>query len=565
MSGFSTRSHKSPTLAYGFRPYEVGLELPNDLEIKHCKLIRCVPSHNSLRKPVAISPGCHLQGCVFPKGDYTDSTTMLAGVCVRFARKPPSAKRSLLRGLLRFVKRYVHEHYVPLSSDCDQSVETWLETTSYSRKRKDDLLKLSLLQLPLNSDIGDEEYFVKSFPKDEHYKSYKVLRAINSRTDEFKVRVGPIFKLIEQEVFKDDKFIKHIPVQDRPKYIYDKCFGPNKHYVETDYTAFESLFTREIMSKVEFVLYEHMVSKLPNGGEFMKTIRRAMLGINHCRFKTLTIEVPATRMSGEMCTSLGNGFSNLMFMLYACHINGNVDIDGVVEGDDGLFSSDLPMPDIKIFEDMGLRIKYNIVDKLSEASFCGLIFDEVDMINITDPIFATANFGWLKKVYLNVSEQRQMALLKAKSMSMLAQYPGCPILQELALYGMRVTKNIKMCKVIKEINRPYVMDEYQRDKFLKCLETSLEPKPVGMRTRQLMESKFGILIEHQLRAEQILKGLSERKVFDLGLSDYYPADAVSYHDQYCVHTRYDYLYMDPGGSELRTRLLCMFSTKREAS
>jgi hypothetical protein len=88
------------------------------------------------------------------------------------------------------------------------------------------------------------------FVKDEGYDSFKHARGINSRTDEFKVRVGPIFKLIEKEVFKLPCFIKKVPLDRRAEYILD-MMGETGPFLVSDYTAFESLFTRDIMSRVE--------------------------------------------------------------------------------------------------------------------------------------------------------------------------------------------------------------------------------------------------------------------------------------------------------------------------
>ncbi len=86
-------------------------------------------------------------------------------------------------------------------------------------------------------------------------------------------------------------------------------------------------------------------------------------------------------MSGEMNTSLGNGFSNLMFMLYACEIQG-IECDGIVEGDDGAFALSLKPGqkfDESIFAEMGLTIKLEKHTDLMSMSFCGILCAEEAM------------------------------------------------------------------------------------------------------------------------------------------------------------------------------------------
>jgi len=90
------------------------------------------------------------------------------------------------------------------------------------------------------------------------------------------------------------------------------------------------------MDAVEFELYRFMAPDDALGAKFLTDIQ-VMQEMNRCYSKYVKIEVEATRMSGEMNTSLGNGFSNLMFMLYACHVQG-IAAEGIVEGDDGVFA-----------------------------------------------------------------------------------------------------------------------------------------------------------------------------------------------------------------------------------
>lgn len=149
-----------------------------------------------------------------PHPDPSDRATMKAGVLKRFLMKPPKSDPAKRIRLRKFVANWLKNNLVPLSPDSDITVETWIEKTNYPRWRKEQLLD----KWKKIVDRRDPKHFrVKSFMKDETYPEYKHARAINSRSDEFKTLVGPIFKLIEKELFKLDWFIKKVPVKDRDR------------------------------------------------------------------------------------------------------------------------------------------------------------------------------------------------------------------------------------------------------------------------------------------------------------------------------------------------------------
>ncbi len=75
----------------------------------------------------------------------------------------------------------------------------------------------------------------------------------------------------------------------------------------TDYTSFEALFTPELMDAVEMQLYDYMLEHVSGGKDTLRLIRRVQLGRNHIDSKYVSVDISGKRMSGEMCTSLGNG------------------------------------------------------------------------------------------------------------------------------------------------------------------------------------------------------------------------------------------------------------------
>ncbi len=448
------------------------------------------------RPVVSASLGCHVEGAALPKADPSDPNTVLAGTLKRFLMKPPDPDAEKLEGLRQFVRTWVRENLTPLSSDSDCTIETWLSKTSYPAWRKEQLLRKyrSLL------DRRDKKHFlVKSFVKDECYPEYKHPRAINSRTDEFKTMVGPVFKLIEKELFALDWFIKKVPVKDRPDFIRDRL-GHGLQFFASDYTAYESHFTRRVMEAIERELYDYMTVNLPDREEFLFFVDEVIMGMNTCVFKFFSVDVEATRMSGEMNTSLGNGFSNLMLMLYVCHLKNVTGVAGVVEGDDGLFTGEGELPTADDFKQMGFTIKCEVHDSLSDASFCGLVFDPTDRVIVTNPLEECATFGWTSAQYSHSSQRRKMELLRCKAISLAYQYGGCPILTSLAKYGLRVTQGYRA--------KLGNVSEWERDQFLEAkMHAKGAIRDVPMNTRFLVERLYGVSVEHQLIIERYLDSL----------------------------------------------------------
>lgn len=490
----------------------------------------------AVRPPIMVSLGCHVEGAACPHPDPQDPNTMLAGVAKRFATKTPEPDREMLGRLKRFVQKFVEDNLVPLEPGVDTTVETWLEHTSYPRWRKDELLKkwLALDNIRATDKRGRYKHFkCKSFMKDETYPSYKHARGINSRSDEFKCQVGPIFRLIEKRVFKLKWFIKNIPVAERPKALI-KLWRDGGKYAATDYTAFESLFTREVMESCEFVLYDYMTQFIPGGRDFADLVREVLGGDNVCEYKNFTVFLEATRMSGEMCTSLGNGFSNLMFMLFLAEEAGCTEVDGFVEGDDGIFTMKGTFPTTEDFARLGLIIKMEIHDALEHASFCGLVFDLEDQRNVTNPLEVLASLGWTTMQYANANSNKKKQLLKCKALSLAHQYPGCPIIGELAQYVLRCTATTKINHIAENWRNTYEREQLltaiaDMPKYMKGVPFTIP----GIRTRFLVEHLYGVSVEHQLYIEAWLRSQRSIVPIDYCLVQWHMPEV--WKDYYCKY------------------------------
>jgi len=434
--------------------------------------------------------------------------------------KPEAPLPGILERLKKFVQDFCEKWLSPLEANTNLELEHWLAQTTYPEWRKEQLRE----EFKRIENRKDRKHFLlKCFVKDEPYVDYKYPRGIMSRTDAFKTLVGPTFKAIESVVFKLPWFIKKVPVNARPDYIIEHLYRENGVYLATDYTAFESLFTADLMRSCEFVLYKHMTKYLPNKEEFNFYLEKVLAGRNFCQFKYFDVSLDASRMSGEMCTSLGNGFSNLMFMLFCCDQVGATDVAGVVEGDDGLFVMKGAVPTAQHFKDLGLEIKLDIHTQLTEASFCGLIFDLDDRINITDVVPQLLVFGWTKAKYARSSQKKKMMLLTSKALSLAYQYNGCPVLTELArtvlrivpMQKKRLSRYILTSRDINEYRRPILIEA------LSVMDPDFKWKEPPIQTRLLVEKKFGLDVPTQRYWEEQIRNMKEVAPLSLSNIDLY--------------------------------------------
>ena len=474
-------------------------------------------------------------GLLRPAPDLDDPLNKVLGATKRVAKLPRRAKRRVLKRLRRFTRKWCRANLTPLSVDTDCSVETWLASTKYSAKRKEELRKIHEECFALPTDVRIAQ--VKGFLKDETYDTWKHPRWIMSRSDEFKCMYGPIIKKIEEVMYNNDdndtSFIKHIPDAERPAYIKNRLYSPGSTYLVTDYTAFESHFIPEIMTALEFELYDYMTQFLPEHDFFMKCNRGVIAKPNHIVSRNMWFDV-AARMSGEMSTSLGNGFSNLMLMLFTCERNGCKNVRGVVEGDDGLFAFEGIPPTKEMFAEAGFDIKLDAYTSLTETSFCGMVFDEDSMQTITDPFKAIVNFGWTSRQYLDCASVTMQALTRAKSMSMMCQYGGCPMVAAVAAYGMRTTDAITRKKLMTTMKKMKV-GQYEKDRIFSRIGTPARRVEPTAKTRILFESRYGVPVVDQIAFEEYMDNLSSLEPFEhRSLTDHAPPEYFMMWDQYFV-------------------------------
>lgn len=418
--------------------------------------------------------------------DSNDPETVKDAFSRRLLREVPVIKSGNIKlRLLAFVRRWCEEN-IPLLGSL-MGFDEWLDSCSaYSEPRKQ---QLRSAHETLRGGFPSRKHasHVDSFVKRETYPCLKAARMINSRCDLFKAWSGPIFKSIERIVYKNHFFIKHIPVCERPAHI-RALKRANRRYFMTDYTAFESHFVPEVMDILECVLYRHVLTNFPDEAEFICSVIR---GKNRCRTRSgVRATIDGRRMSGDMCTSLGNGFSNLMLALFAASEKG-LTLDGFVEGDDGIFAAD-GLLDAADFERLGFTIKIEEVADPTTASFCGMVFGDDGNI-IRDPHKFLQNFGWTSSA-IRGGPLVKKALLRAKAMSAICETPQCPIVGAMAWKALEKSAGV---------TPRFIRDGYHEVEDIDPVKFVAFDPPCS--TRVLFERVFGVSISQQLEIERLVR------------------------------------------------------------
>jgi len=469
------------------------------------------------RKPVLTSSGFGDPRVSEPYPDTTSTTNAVAAACGRLLKQTPMPDKKELSRFERFVGKEIRKLFRKLKLEDIKSVEEWIRTRNRPGSWKQELLR------ELANVDGDVTKFSKkkiklilAHIKQETYPEFKYPRGIFARQNPNKLFFGPIISAMEDIVYKNEQFIKHIPVAERPAYI-TKMLGDFPHFACSDFSSFEGSFSQEFQEVCELQFFLYMMEDLPIAMRTLYTemfveciINKKKIGMSsHEGQRQIMIEVWGLRMSGEMWTSLANGVSNLLLWKYFCKVNG-VECVGVVEGDDGLFGfrSTSKAPTTEQFSKLGFTCKIIMVEDLLKASFCGIVFDPSVNVNITDPRPFLSSLAWLPYKYHDFREGKKRSLMRAKALSFLFQYPGCPVIQSVGLWILRTTTGADL-QWVKE--KSGFFNAYEEDAYADVFIKKFSAIDVSDTTRQLMAEQFDLPISVQLEIEHFFDGLESRE------------------------------------------------------
>lgn len=493
----------SATYVQGYRYRDISRALPRQSCIKkHSKIIcRAVMQP---RRMMARSLGWHVSGIAPLIPDIRDVETGVEGAKKRFMRECPKIDNRLLRRFRSFVRVWIRRNLVPLAHDTDVSFESWIEQADYPAWRKKEIADSRV------NDLSSVHFRNNSFIKREYYPVPKHARWINSRSDSFKAFSGPLFHRIEQALYEKKMFVKHVPVEERMDYIHSILDSVGQSFVATDHTAFEAHFVSKVMRVCEMQLYSYMLRNLPDGAKYVDVLDRALCSMQRCRNHGIVMEVES-RMSGDMCTSLGNSFTNWMVMAFVTHECGWKELRGVVEGDDGLFIVNGPVPAPSMFSKLGFEVVMELHNNINEAGFCHLFSSPCDTENLVDPVAIMCRSGWTHSKWLHAGEGKMLMLSKSKAFSTLCECPANPITSSMCLWILRCTSHVESAPLDIESNRWWL-----RRVMMSNLEKNIARAKLGptMAQRQFVSDKWGISIFDQFEVEKYFDGLDKIQVID---------------------------------------------------
>ncbi len=490
----------------GYTVDQLNTVLPKALPVKSNTVIAAQNTFEK-RSTLAYSLGMHLEGFAPLGPDIRDAKNIVRGATHRFCREVPKSKYD--RQIRNFVRLWLRKNMQPLSVEADFSLETWLSETKYPAWRKEELR---------NCEEPSNMFKNKSFIKSEFYPSPKHARWINSRTDFFKKITGPYFHAIEKEIFKREEFIKTVPVMDRSQYIFDKLYSPGASYLETDYTSFEASIVPSFQKICEFQLYSYMLRNCPNQREILDLIKKGLGSIQKCHMRHANGKAFAStvaRMSGDMCTSLGNGFTNLMLIKFMAHIHNWKECDCVIEGDDGLVRINGRLPDENFFSDIGFIIKKNINSDLGNAGFCQISYAGQNYSNLVDPIKNIVHFGWSMSRLATGNRDLLRQLLLAKAFSLICETQHTPIISKLALKTIEILKGTEIRKDL----FTYDPEQWWMEQVLdfnrveECMR--LARQGPSDEQRQFVADKWCVSVPDQLEAEKYIEKISDVQPLDI--------------------------------------------------
>jgi hypothetical protein len=436
-----------------------------------------------------------------PCSPYTQSIdNTIDGVTHRIGRDKPRVviDRRHIRHLTRMICRDVFD----LSSYSPMSFDEWLDNTHYTRSRKQNLRKLAA-----TFDYEDTSLLkrakTKSFIKKEFYPTYKNARMICSRDDTAKIITGPIFKAIENVIFKNPSFIKKVPVKERAAYVVDHLGDTTdcKLYVN-DHTSFET-HAHSTMRDIECVVYAQMMRKTQ-----IRDISRMLCGKQRISGRGWCASVNS-RMSGEMNTSLGNGIANLFSFLIVVALKYGYsrirDVKCVIEGDDAIFC--VPR-DIEIttedFAQLGFVVVLEEKQTLGECGFCSTYFSEDGQHAVVEPMKALGAIGWSFARIPMLTCDRIRDLQGSKAISFHVEYSGLPILHEIGL---------RLMDEYFDPRRKLVLGWYEKY-MLGDVRNVIFNSHVTYQSRVLFEKMFGYTVAEQLACEEYVRTSNLMSILD---------------------------------------------------
>lgn len=495
---------------YGYNVDEVFLPDFDDTMQQGASISKVRSSNPAIRFPEFVSLPSRIVGATYPCPNSSDSLSAARGLQKRLLHVRPTINQRTLRKFKKFVWSWLRDNMVPLVDVDVRSFEEWVSEINQPDWRKEEYRQA---HDQMNQGLVSEHKIrrKKCFVKREFYDSPKYHRIIHSPSDYEKVLEGRFISAIESKLFSRPEFIKKVPRDQWPEYISERVGAAGWRFLYgSDYTSFEANFVPELQQASEMALVDYMLVNFRHDPGFrsIKTGAAKGKGLSGAHFEA---KHDGQRESGRMSTSLFNGFGNIMFNMFVIFEKlGATDCKYVVEGDDGLFAHNgRRNATPEDFLELGLTIKIEPVDAWYKASFCGVVTHPEVKKTLTNPVKVLCTAAWAGSEYLRANKQTLNYLAQIKGLSYLAQYPGCPVVQSIALWMLRTTgferhKWPELQAWISNQRSTGYWDSLVLSTISdKMTHSGIMPAPVDDRSRAVVAEVFKVSIEMQLQLEQL--------------------------------------------------------------
>jgi hypothetical protein len=453
--------------------------------------------------------------------DLNSRRNHMSGIIQRYACDMPDGDRRIRELFALFCKRLIPLKFTPPDLKAFttlQLFEDWLAHSSYSGWQREKLRRIrnEITHHGIKPQKMKEIVDSLAFTKWEGWDEPKYPRMINSPSDYTKVLLGPILHAIDKATYagngEDSHFVKGLDPKTWPAMLLD-LFGDDT-VAETDFTSMEAHHEREMIDVVSFWI-RHMMRGMPFLNRERRLIARMMLGTNKSYFSTCTAKIDQRLMSGVLWTSSSNGVLNLMIMLFLKHYHPLLTLEEMVaaaaadkkvkvEGDDGITSVRPERAEhmTQLAELMGFKLKLEPHISFTEAKFCSLIFDRDVLQVLPDPKKVLRKFFLLPPALRDCKESKKRSMIRAKGMSYSYLFHNAPVIGELAHRVCQLTAGLT---VNPSLGLGWMVN-LGLEKALADKKTWLLTRPqVDMRSRVLVEERFGVSVNQQLLMERQIR------------------------------------------------------------
>ncbi len=483
-------------------------------------------SNSRVRMPECVSLPARVEGAVYFRPTCNDPLSTVQGLRKRLLHERPKVDKELLGDFKAYVHNFLVSKFKPLEAADIPSFEEWLEGVNHPRWRKDEYQK-AWDQLHEDGVSTKRIRRKKVFVKREFYDAPKFQRCIHSPSDYEKVLHGRFVSAMEKKIFGMPQFIKKIPRSEWPAFVRDSIGRPGFNIFCTDYTSFEANFLPEIQDAAEMQVVLFFLKNVYHEQGVQDMLAQA--GLKFLDSTQFAAWIIGARHSGQISTSLFNGISNYLFGNFFCERAGATEVHCIVEGDDGVFCHNAPSnPTPEDFLKLGLTIKLEPVENWYTASFCGVVTHPDVLDVLCNPWRVVLTVSWAGHSYLRAKDETLQKLAQIKGLSYLAQYHGCPVVQSVGLWLLRVTgfERERLEDLLTWYEEQVGVSWWDRQIVMEIRNSNLSAKTVMMGSRDIVAQVFGV--SHGV--QEYLEGLFDNNTDGIVVLDpaYVPSKYVEH-------------------------------------